>query len=192
MNLSELVEKNRSYRRFLEKEKITVQQIEKWIGLSRLTASGRNNQPLKYIGSVNPELNAGIFRLLAWAGYLTDWPGPAEGERPAAYIVVMHDKSISENRYCDDGIAVQTILLGAVEDGYGGCIIGSVNKAKLAALLQLREHLEIIWVIALGKPAETVVIEEMKGDDVKYWRDENQIHHVPKRALNQLILSVIP
>jgi nitroreductase len=192
MDFSELVQKNRSYRRFREEDRITIQQIEKWIGLSRFTASGRNNQPLKYIGSVNPELNAGIFRLLAWAGYLTDWPGPAEGERPAAYIVVIHDKSISENRYCDDGIAVQTILLGAVEDGYGGCIIGSVNKSKLTALLQLPEHLEILWVIALGKPAETVVIEEMKGDDVKYWRDENQIHHVPKRALRELILSVNP
>jgi nitroreductase len=192
MNLSELVEKNRSYRRFREEERITVQQIEKWIGLSRFTASGRNNQPLKYIGSVNPELNAGIFRLLAWAGYLTNWPGPAEGERPAAYIVVMHDKSVSENRYCDDGIAVQTILLGAVEEGYGGCIIGSVNKAKLATLLQLPEHLEILWVIALGKPAEIVVIEEMKEDDVKYWRDENQIHHVPKRAISQLIRTIIP
>ena len=192
MNFSELVKKNRSYRRFREEERISGEQLEQWIGLSRFIPSGRNNQPLKYTGSVNPELNAGIFQLLAWAGYLTGWAGPAEGERPAAYIVVMHDKSISENRYCDDGIAVQTILLGAVEDGYGGCIIGSVNKAKLAALLQLPQHLEILWVIALGKPAETVVIEDMKHDDVKYWRDENQIHHVPKRALTQLIWSIIP
>ena len=192
MNLAELVRKNRSYRRFIEKESISVGQLEKWIGLARYTASGRNNQPLKYIGSVNPELNAGIFSLLGWAGYLTDWVGPEKGERPAAYITVVHDKSISENRYCDDGISVQTILLGAVEEGYGGCIIGSVNKPKLAGLLNLPNHFEILWVIALGKPAETVVIEDLKDNNVKYWRDENQVHHVPKRSVAELIHAIIP
>jgi len=192
MNLTALVQKNRSYRRFHEEERISAELLEKWIGLSRFTASGRNNQPLKYIGSVNRELNAGIFNLLGWAGYLPDWAGPTEGERPAGYVVVVHDKLISENRYCDDGIAVQTIMLGAVDDGFGGCIIGSVNKSKLAGLLNLPEHLEILWVLALGKPAETVVIEDMKEGDVKYWRDAYQVHHVPKRPVNELVYSIIP
>jgi hypothetical protein len=25
---------------------------------------------------------------------------------------------------------------------------------------------------------------------VKYWRDENQVHHVPKRGLDEIILEV--
>jgi nitroreductase len=190
MTLSELIRKNRSYRRFREDERISGAQLEKWIGLARYTASGRNNQPLKYAGSVNPELNAEIFSNLGWAGYLPDWNGPAEGERPSAYIIVLHDKSISENRYCDDGIAVQTIMLGVVEDDFGGCIIGSVNKAKVAKILNLPDHLEILWVLALGKPAETVVLEDMKDNNVRYWRDENQVHHVPKRKPEELIYHI--
>jgi nitroreductase len=190
MTFTELIRKNRSYRRFHETERISGNQLEKWIGLARFTPSGRNMQPLKYAGSVSPGLNAEIFPNLGWAGYLTDWNGPSEGERPSAYIIVLHDKSISENRYCDDGIAIQSILLGAVEDGYGGCIIGSVNKAKVSRILKLPDHLEILWVLALGKPAEQVVIEDMKDNNVKYWRDENQIHHVPKRKLDELIFNI--
>ena len=192
MDLTELVQKNRSYRRFHEDVKISAGQLEKWTGLARFTASGRNMQPLKFVGFVNPQLNESIFSLLGWAGYLPDWKGPSEGERPAAYVVVIHDRSISENRYCDDGIAVQTVMLGAVEDGYGGCIIGTINRARLAAVLDLPTHFEILWVLALGKPAETVVIEEMKENQVKYWRDEKQVHHVPKRPVSELIHSIIP
>jgi nitroreductase len=190
MTLSELIRKNRSYRRFNQEEGIKGEQLVKWIELARFTPSGRNMQPLKYVGSVSPELNAEIFPNLGWAGYLSDWNGPVEGERPTAYIIVLHDKSISENRYCDDGIAIQSILLGAVEDGYGGCIIGSVNKAKVTKLLNLPDHLEILWVLAMGKPVETVVIEDMKDNNVKYWRDENQVHHVPKRKLDELIYNI--
>ena len=97
---------------------------------------------------------------MGWAGYLSNWNGPKEGERPVAYIAVLKDKTISENHYCDDGIAMQSILLGAVADGYGGCMIGSVNKGKVAQILDLPEHLDILWLIALGKPTEEVVLEE--------------------------------
>jgi nitroreductase len=190
MSLIELIRKNRSYRRFDEKERITAEQLKNWIELARYTPSGRNMQPLKYVGSVNPAINGSIFQQLGWAGYLPDWNGPAEGERPSAYIIVLHDKIISENRYCDDGIAIQSILLGAVEEGYGGCIIGSVNKGKVAKLLNLPDHMDILWVLALGKPVETVVIEDIKDNNVKYWRDENQVHHVPKRKLEELIYTI--
>lgn len=186
----ELIKKNRSYRRFHESEKIPAEQLKRWIELARYCPSGRNMQPLKYYGVTDPKMNAEIFQNLAWAGYLTDWKGPDEGERPAAYIVVLHDKKISEKYFCDDGIAIQSILLGAVEDGYGGCIIGSVNHGKVAKLLLLPGHLEILWIIALGKPAETVVIEDIKNNDVKYWRDKKGVHHVPKRKPDELIFCI--
>jgi nitroreductase len=91
---------------------------------------------------------------------------------------------------CDDGIASQSILLGATEAGFGGCIIHSVNRSKIHELLQLPDHLEVVQVIALGKPKEKVVLEVMKDDEVKYWRDENQVHHVPKRTLDEIIVKV--
>lgn len=188
--LKDLILKNRSYRRFFQDERITAEQLQKWIDLARLSASARNYQSLKYILSISEEMNAQIFELLSWAGYLTTWPGPDEGERPSAYIIVMNDTLIAGNYFCDDGIAIQSILLGATEDGYGGCIIHSVNRNKMRELLALSEQFEILYVIALGKPKETIVLEEMKGKDVKYWRDENQVHHVPKRPIEEIILEI--
>lgn len=186
--IRDLIVKNRSYRRFIQSEKISLEQLTSWVELARFSASGRNAQPLKYVLTNDEETNGKIFECLAWAGYLTDWKGPVEGEQPAAYITMLHDKSIADKYFCDDGIAAQSILLGAVEAGFGGCIIASVNRKKLSEILQIPEHLEIIQVLALGKPAEKVVIDDVVDGEIKYWRDENSVHHVPKRTLEELIV----
>lgn len=188
--LRDLISQNRSYRRFNNQVKIEKEQILKWIDLARLSASGRNNQPLKYAIVTDENLCNKIFPWLGWAGYLENWKGPAEKEQPVAYVVVIKDRSISENHYCDDGIAMQSMLLGAVEDGYGGCIIGSVNKRKVARILQLEDKYEILWIVALGKPSEVVVLETSKGD-IKYWRDADDVHHVPKRPLDEIVIHTI-
>jgi nitroreductase len=165
-------------------------QLREWVDLARNSASARNAQPLKYILCTDKSFNARIFETLSWAGYLTQWPGPEEGERPSAYIIMLHDITIPGNYLCDDGIATQSIMLGATEAGFGGCIIYSVNRNKLRELLDLPTHLEIIQVLALGKPKETVVLDDLIGDDVKYWRDADQVHHVPKRSLDDLIVDL--
>ena len=160
------------------------------MNLARLSASTANLQPLKYILSNIPHKNEMIFSCLAWAAYLKDWPGPPEGERPSAYIVVLGDWRIAKSFGTDMGIAAQSILLGAREQDLAGCMIGSINKDLMREMMHIPERLEILLVIALGKPKETVVLEEMEsGDDIKYWRDEHGVHHVPKRPLDDLILS---
>ncbi len=190
MDLNDLVRNNRSYRRFDERHAIGRDTLVDLVGLARYAASGRNAQPLKYFLSCDPVLNGQIFPTLAWAGYLKEWPGPKEGERPSAYIVVLLDRTISDNFLCDDGIAMQNILLGAVEKGLGGCIIRSINKPRLTTILQLPVHLDIIDVVALGKPVENVVITDVGEDgDIKYYRDENGVHFVPKRSLDELIIK---
>jgi len=190
--LSDLIKRNRSYRRFYQDVAISTEELKGFVEMARLSASARNMQSLKYVISSTPEMNAKIFPTLAWAGYLKDWPGPAEGERPAAYIVLLNDKSLSNNYFCDDGIAGQSILLAATEKGYGGCMVASVQVKALFELLDLPPHLDIIMVIALGKPREQVVIETVGEDgDIKYWRDEDQVHHVPKRSLDELIYKMI-
>lgn len=185
--IRDLIMKNRSYRRFIASEKITKEQVERWVELARFSASGRNMQPLKYVICTDEQMNRKIFPHLGWAGYLSGWKGPAEEEQPVAYVAVLLDRSLAESYYCDDGIAMQSILLGAVEDGFGGCILGSVKKSKVARILQLPGHLEILWMIALGKPSEEVVLETASEGEIKYWRDENDIHHVPKRPLDEMI-----
>ena len=188
--IAEIVRKNRSYRRFQQGAPVEIETLRRLVDLARLSASARNLQVLRYIISCDPATNAQIFDTLAWAGYLPDWPGPVEGERPAAYIVVVGDPSTGPYISVDSGLAIQNILLGAVEKGLGGCIIASVQRKKLREILDIPEPYEIQFVVALGKPVETVVIEEIGPDgDVKYWRDAQAVHHVPKRRLGDLILA---
>lgn len=182
-------EKNRSYRRFYEDVQVPEDSLIKMIDAARLSPSSRNVQPIKYFISTGPVMNGKIFPTLAWAGYLKDWEGPVAGERPSAYIIQLHDKSIAPGYSCDHGITAQSILLQATDDGFGGCIIASVKREELATIINLPDGMDIINVIALGKPKEVVVIDEIKDGDVKYWRDENGVHHVPKRSVEEMIQS---
>src|SRR5512136_2935866 len=161
MSLKELVQKTRSYRRFYQETSVSLDTLRELVDLARQSASGANRQPLKYILSCDPQTNALIFPNLRWAGYLQDWPGPAEGERPAAYILMLGDKTISQSFGVDEGLALENILLGAIEKGLGGCIIGSVQRDRLEGILNIPPEYEILHVLALGKPKETVVIEEL-------------------------------
>ena len=188
--IEELVKKTRSMRRFKE-ERIERETLLYLVNIARFSASGANLQPLKYIISWEEKMNSAVFPFLKWAGYLRDWKGPGKGERPSAYIIVIGDKSISGTFGCDHGIATQNILLAAFEIGLGCCIIGAVDRKSLSSILKIPEHYEILHVIAIGKPGEEIVIEKMNsGDSVEYWRDENGIHHVPKRALEDIIIKV--
>lgn len=190
MEFKELVRKNRSYRRFDEHAPITRATLEELVALARCTPSAANRQPLKYLLSWTPERNAAIFPHLRWAGYLTDWPGPAAGERPTGYIVLLGDTRIGKDFGCDQGIAAQTILLGAVEAGYGGCILGAIDREGLRQALQIPAVFEILLVIALGRPKEEVVLEEVDATgNIRYWRDAQGVHHVPKRPLADLIID---
>ena len=188
--MEDLIKSNRSFRRFYQQQAIAGETLKKLVNLARLSASAANLQPLKYILASEPPKNAAIFSCLAWAGYLTDWPGPAEGERPAAYIIILHDREVAKEVWCDHGIAAQSMLLGARAMGLGGCMLGSIKKDQLRELLQIPNRYAILLVIALGKPKETVVLEEVGPDgSIKYWRDDDGVHHVPKRRLEDLILG---
>jgi len=188
--LEDIVKASRSYRRFHEEKPIEPETLKGLVDLARLSPSAANLQPLKYIISADPELNARIFPILAWAGYLKDWPGPAKGERPSAYIVILGDTEITRNFGCDHGIAAQSIMLGAAEKGLGGCMIGSIDRQKLREALHIPDRYEILLVLALGYPKERVMLEEVPQDgDIRYYRDPEGVHHVPKRRLDDIMLA---
>jgi nitroreductase len=187
--IHELVMRNRSCRRFDETFLVEKETLEKLVDLARLSPSAANRQPLRYLLSCDPDSNAKIFPHLVWAGYLKDWSGPSRGERPTAYILILSDTEIGDAYGCDHGIAAQSILLGATERGLAGCMIGSIKRDALRAALEIPSRYEIQLVIALGKAGEQIVIEQVGTDgDVKYWRDEDGIHHVPKRRIEDVIL----
>lgn len=187
--LEKLVKLTRSFRRFNERLKISRSVLLKLVNLARLSASGGNNQPLKYFLSCTAKRNALIFPCLAWAGYLKDWRGPAAGERPAAYIVILGDTRLSKGFGGDYGIAAQSIMLGSTAMGLGGCMIGSIDRDRLRQALKIAPQFEILLVLALGQPKEIVRLEKVVKGDIKYWRDRALIHHVPKRALRDIIVA---
>lgn len=186
----DLVRENRSCRRFDNAHRVDPQTLRQLVDLARHTASAANNQPLKYILSTNPAKNEEIFSCLGWAAYLTDWPGPEPAERPSAYIVITGDTTIADKFWCDHGIAAQTMLLGARAMGLAGCMFGAVNIKKLKKFLSIADHLAIKLVLAIGKPVEeSRIIPVGEDGSIKYFRDENQVHHVPKRSLDDLIYA---
>ncbi len=188
MNLESLVRKNRSYRRFHEEIGIEYEILKYCVNLARLSPSARNMQSLRYKIINQTEINQQIFPLLKWAGYLQNWDGPIKGERPSAYIVVLNDEELSKNYYCDDGLSTQSIMLGIVEKGFGGCIIAAINRPKIKEILNIDNKYKIIHILAIGKPKEEVVLDDIKNNDIKYWRDQDKIHHVPKRTLKKIII----
>ncbi|MBI9054443.1 MAG: nitroreductase family protein [Bacteroidales bacterium] len=187
--IKDLITKNRSYRRFYQDHKVTIEELKELVDLARLSPSGRNLQPLKYFLSADEVNNEKIFSTLAWAGYLKDWNGPEEGEKPAGYIIILGDTRLTNNFMCDHGIVSQSMLLGAVEKGLGGCIFASIKREKLKEVLEIEECFEVLLVVAFGKPKEKVVINRVFENDIKYFRDDENVHHVPKRDLNNIIVS---
>jgi nitroreductase len=190
MELLNLVLKTRSYRRFDNSIPVSYTLLESLVNLARLSASGANRQALKYLLYNSPQDCERIFPSLIWAAYLKDWNGPEPSERPSAYIIILGDKNIAETFGVDHGIAAQSIMLGATESEIGGCMIASIKREKLRSELKIPVNFDILLILALGKPTENVVIEEIKDGDVKYWRDSNQVHHVPKRKLDELIIKL--
>lgn len=194
MKIRDLIRKTRTVRRYREKRLIDETQIRELVELARIGGSARNGQSLKYMIITEPKLRERIFPLLKWAGYLRDWPGPAPGERPTAYIVCLLDRKLCKGpereAHFDLGIATQNLLLGACEKGIYGCRIAAFSR-DISKVLYLDSRFKVLLVVALGYPGEHVVLEPMtENGDIRYWRDEKGVHHVPKRSLDDIILPV--
>ncbi|MGE4440808.1 MAG: nitroreductase family protein [Desulfomicrobium sp.] len=187
--LKDLVLKNRSYRRFDNSVAIPMSTLEDLVDLARICPSAGNKQPLRFILSTSREDNDAIFDCLKWAAYLKDWGGPKPAQRPSAYIVMLNTAKDWDFAKFDLGIMGQTMLLGAVEKGLGGCMVGAIDREKLRAHFSLDPDLEISLVLALGKPAERVRLVDLPADgSIKYYRDDAGTHFVPKRSADELIL----
>ncbi|SDP59020.1 nitroreductase family protein [Desulforhopalus singaporensis] len=192
--MQEKIAKVRTFRRFVEKEPISSDLLQSLVDLARLGGSARNGQPWQYMIVNTPDMCEKIFPFLGWAKYLTDWKGPAPGERPSAYVLCFLNRnrlrgSEGEAQF-DLGIATQNLLLGAMDHRIGGCRIGAFSP-RLANLFKVPEYLQLSLVVALGKPRETVILEESRDeDDIKYWRDEHGVHHVPKRPLSSCLIDL--
>ncbi|HIV03091.1 MAG TPA: nitroreductase family protein [Candidatus Aphodoplasma excrementigallinarum] len=190
--LKDLVIKNRSYRGYDPSRKVTREELAGFVDCARLSPSSVNAQPLKYYLASSEEDTAKLQPLTKWAAALPDITLPHPGKCPPAFIVICQDTAISDapTRFLRDvGIAAQTILLAATEAGLGGCMIGNFNARAVSEALQLNDTLRPMLLVAIGKPDETVVLTEAAaGGSVQYYRDENDVHYVPKRRLEDILL----
>ncbi|MFC2034753.1 nitroreductase family protein [Chloroflexota bacterium] len=181
--IRDLVLRNRSYRRFHRDKTIELETLREIVDLARLSASAGNRQALKYIIVNDPQRNSLIFKNIGLAG------NPTEEEAPTAYIIILGDKRISNSFGCDQGIAAQSILLGASENGIGGCMVGMINNKELIPTLNIPSHYEILLILILGIPKEEVVIETtFKEGTNMSWVDIEGVRHVPKRLLDDIIV----
>lgn len=190
--ITDLLQHNRSYRRFDSTQKISETTLRNLVNLTRYCASGRNAQPLKYRIVTDPAECDAVYSTLGWAGYLEDWDGPIESERPVAYLIQCLDGRHGPNCLCCDGIQLEAITLGATALGLGGCIIKSFKAQKLSESLNLPKNMIPRYVLALGVPIEEVELVDMDGTqeaDFKYYRDHSGKHFVPKRPLKELIIE---
>ncbi len=186
----ELVDKSRSHREFKSGVIIPRERLEAWILNASHSPAAMNLQTLKYKIIDTPEGVAEILPLTRWAASLSI-KLPPEGHGPSAFIVICHDTTVAPLKpifMIDVGIAAQTVMLSAAEDGFGGCIIGSAAAEKIRDMLKLDSSLEPVLLLGLGIPQDRVVMVEAK-DRVTYYRDENNVHYVPKRSLDEIIID---
>jgi nitroreductase len=180
----EKIVKRRTIRKFTQ-EPVSKETIKRCLNAARLSPSGMNRQPLKYVIVNEEKLLESVFSTTHWAGYLPDYE-PSKQEMPRAYIVVLLDKRIKKDVGHDAGIAVMSISMVATEEGLGSCILGAIDRPKLKRILKVPEELDIVLAVALGHPAEEPVTDEVQKGDIKYWPDEHGNIHVPKRELKDI------
>ena len=190
--LIDLVKKNRSYRGYNENRKITKEELLELVDCARLCPSSVNAQPLKYYLAWEEEETRRIQAHTNWARALPQLELPHKGMYPTAFIIILQDTVIDGNlsRYQKDvGIVAQTMLLAAAEKGLGGCMIGNFGAGSLKTELNLPDDLAPLLVVAVGEPAEPVRLVEIgPGESTKYYRDEKDIHYVPKRRLEDVVV----
>lgn len=189
----DLVKVNRSYRGYDESRRITREELLEMVDCARLTASSVNQQPLRYYLAWEKEEVDKIQGMTKWARQLPQMELPHKGMCPTAFIVICQDLRVSDSmaRFQKDvGIAAQTILLAATEMGLGGCMIGNFGAGTVRQGLELPEHLAPMLIVALGKPAEKIVLQEIEmGESTAYYRDEADVHYVPKHRLEDIVLT---
>jgi nitroreductase len=185
MSVYKAILSRRSIRKFQQKE-IPIEKLRKFVNAARLAPSAANLQPLEFFVVNKKELCDKVFTSLNWAGYITPKWKPDENQRPAAYIIPVVAEQDNKWYQRDVSFATENIILAAEEEDIGSCVICKIDKDKLRDALNIPNNIIIDSVIALGYKAEKSIVEDYV-DTIKYWRDEEEVMHVPKRKLEDII-----
>ncbi|MFO7678187.1 MAG: nitroreductase family protein [Thermoplasmatota archaeon] len=181
----EAILSRRSIRRF-KQTPIKIEILEQLVNAARLAPSAANLQPLEYVVITDRDICLKIFETLGWAGYITPTWAPDETERPVAYIVILVKTDLNKYYKWDVGLAAENIMLAAEEKELGSCMLLNINREKVQEILKIPSLFSIDSIIALGYKAEISIAGDMK-DSVRYYRDEQDVLHVPKRVLKDIL-----
>lgn len=188
MDFKALAEAARTCRRFEEDQPLNMTDLEWLADCARLAPSAKNAQELRFVLVGPGETCQKLFALTRWAGALKDWGGPHPGERPTGFMAILMPENGRELTCFDVGIAAQTIQLAATSRGWGCCMIQSFDHQAAPALLHVPQGLKMALVLGLGVAREKRMVTPLPADgSTTYWRDQDGVHHVPKRALEDLI-----
>ncbi len=187
MSIYDLITKRRTVRKYQNKP-MKREQIRKYINAARVAPSAMNMQPVKYISVLSKEKVAQVFACTRWAGYLPEY-NPNQSDIPSAFVAVCTDSSL-KSAFCefDMGAAVENLILSALEDGVGACILGAIDKPKITELLSLPENLTLCYLVALGYSAEKQRSVEMENGNIKYYLENGEIC-VPKRSIDEVLIK---
>jgi len=186
MNFVELIKTRRSIRQF-KQDFISEVDLIDCIDAARLAPSAMNLQLLEYLLVTNKSQVAAIFPLLKWAGYLQPQGDPKANHHPVAYLIVLINQQIDKQWSAYDiGAAVENFMLAAWSKGIGSCWLASIERDAIRKIYQIPENYLIDSIVALGYPAEKPVIEQTEND-IKYWKDDQEQLHVPKRPLEKIL-----
>ena len=190
-----LVRRARTCRRFDESMRVPREFLLELAELAHLAPCGANAQRLRFHVVCDAEECSSLFEKLAWAGALKDWSGPDEGERPTGYIAILAERAVpgkpaASITEVDTGIAAQTMMLAArsATPEVAACMFKAFTPHAIDAMGLDNDKYELM---AFGVPAETQVIDAIDSnpdDSINYWRDEAQVHHVPKRSLVDVLV----
>jgi len=158
MNLSEIILKRRSVRKFLDRP-VERQKIEACLEAARLAPSAENVQPWRFIVVDDP----GVRQRLAEAAFSGIYRPSRFAARAPVVIVILARPDIVANKLgkavqgtqyylLDIGIAGEHFVLAATELGLGTCWIGWFSKRGVRKVFSIPPKYDVVAMIALGYP----------------------------------------
>lgn len=187
-SLDTLLRKNRSHRAFDTSYTVAMRQLETIVSVNAKLPSGRNAQTLRFKLLDAQGGGEDFCRFLHLGGYLPELHLPVPGTEPKAFIIVCSTEPESPIVDIDLGISLQSMALKAVEIGLNALIVRAYNKKEIKETLGLPS--DPLAVLAIGKGTETIVLDKVPaGSDLRYYRDADGVHHVPKIAVADLLIQ---
>lgn len=189
MTLTELAIACRSFRRFTQ-DPIPQALLALMTENARISNSGMNAQPIRYVMVTSEEAVAALQPLVHWAAKLPKEIGtPKEGEQPTAFAVLCEEGRHTPATDIDLGIAARTMTLTACEGGVGSCMMTNVEFPKVKEALGLPETWTPRMVIALGYPDHaSCIVSVPDSGDTSYYVNEDRDYFVPKRSADEVTL----